>query len=53
MAIMARDSLEVDKLLKRKPQATDLFYPLYPHMRTNMKEKRKAKQGTEKKETKE
>ena len=27
MAIMARDSIEIDKLLKLKPQPTDLFYP--------------------------
>ena len=30
MAIMARDSIEVDKLLKLKPQPTDLFYPTLP-----------------------
>ena len=27
---MARDSIEVDKLLKLKPQPTDLFYPTLP-----------------------
>ena len=27
MAIMARDSIEVDKLLRLKPQPTDFFYP--------------------------
>ena len=27
MAIMVRDSIEVDKLLRLKPQPTDLFYP--------------------------
>ena len=30
MAIMARDSIEVDKLLKLKPQPTDLFFPTLP-----------------------
>ena len=30
MAIMARDNIEVDKLLKLKPQPTDLFYPTLP-----------------------
>ena len=30
MAIMAGDSIEVDKLLKMKPQPTDLFYPTLP-----------------------
>ena len=30
MAIMARDSIEVHKLLKLKPQPTDLFYPTLP-----------------------
>ena len=30
MAIMARDSFEVDKLLKLKPQPRDLFYPTLP-----------------------
>ena len=30
MAILARDSIEVDKLLKLKPQPTDLFYPTLP-----------------------
>ena len=30
MAIMARDTIEVDKLLKMKPQPTDLFYPTLP-----------------------
>ena len=30
MAIMARDSVEVDKLPKLKPQPTDLFYPRVP-----------------------
>ena len=30
MAIKARDSIEVDKLLKLKPQPTDLFYPTLP-----------------------
>ena len=30
MAIIARDSIEVDKLLKLKPQPTDLFYPPLP-----------------------
>ena len=27
---MARDSIEVDKLLRLKPQPTDLFYPMLP-----------------------
>ena len=27
---MTRDSIEVDKLLKLKPQPTDLFYPTLP-----------------------
>ena len=30
MAIMARDSIEVGKLLSLKPQPTDLFYPTLP-----------------------
>ena len=30
MAIMARDSIEVDKLFRLKPQQTDLFYPTLP-----------------------
>ena len=30
MAIMARDKIEVDKLLKLKPQPTDLIYPTLP-----------------------
>ena len=30
MAIMARDSIEVDKLLRLKPQPTDFFYPTLP-----------------------
>ena len=30
MTIMARDNIEVDKLLKLKPQATDLSYPTLP-----------------------
>ena len=30
MAIKPRDSIEVDKLLKLKPQPTDLFYPTLP-----------------------
>ena len=30
MAIMARDSIEVDKLLRLKPQPTDLFYHTLP-----------------------
>ena len=30
IAIMGRDSIEVDKLLKLKPQPTDLFYPTLP-----------------------
>ena len=30
MAIMARDKIEVDKLLKLKPQPTDLFYRTLP-----------------------
>ena len=30
MAIMARDSIEIDKLLKLNPQPTDLFYPTLP-----------------------
>ena len=30
MTIMARDRIEVDKLLKLKPQPTDLFYPTLP-----------------------
>ena len=29
-AIMARDSIEVDKLLRLKPQHRDLFYPTLP-----------------------
>ena len=30
MVIMARDSIEVDKLLRLKPQPTELFYPTLP-----------------------
>ena len=30
MAIVARDSIDVDKLLRLKPQPTDLFYPTLP-----------------------
>ena len=30
MAILARDNIEVDKLLKLKPQPADLFYPTLP-----------------------
>ena len=30
MAIMALDNIEADKLLKLKPQPTDLFYPTLP-----------------------
>ena len=30
MAIKARNSIEVDKLLKLKPQPIDLFYPTLP-----------------------
>ena len=30
MATMARDNIEVNKLLKLKPGPTDLFYPTLP-----------------------
>ena len=30
IAIFTRDSIEVDKLLRPKPQPTDLFYPSLP-----------------------
>ena len=30
MAILARDNIEVDKLLKLKPHATDLFHHTLP-----------------------
>ena len=30
MAISARGNIEVEKLLKLKPQAIDLFYPTFP-----------------------
>ena len=30
MAIVAHDSIDVDKLLRLKPQPTDLFYPTLP-----------------------
>ena len=30
MAIMARDNLQVDKLLKLKPTRAELFYPTLP-----------------------
>ena len=53
MAIMARDNIEVDKLLKLKPQATDLFYPTLPTYEDEFEGEKITKQGTKNKETKE
>ena len=53
MAIMARDSIEVDKLLKLKPQPTDFSTLHYQHTKKNLKERQKTRQEIENRGTKE
>ena len=53
IAVMAKENLKVDKLLRTKPTPADLFYPAMPSLEEAKKMSQKKKQERETSETRE
>ena len=51
MAVMAKENMHVDLLLKLKPTANDLFYPILPTLEERVETQARKKTEKEKYET--